>query len=627
MSPFCAGLLAIGVAVVSAGMAPAAGSDPAAADANMVFPDDAVIDVCARYGVKGDGTTDDTAAIGRAMAEHTSGILYFRNGTYLISDTLRYPEPQRGLTFQGQSSSGTIIQLKDAADGFGDPAKLRPLVWTGRAPAQRFRNYIRNLTLDTGRGNPGAIGIQFMANNAGGMFDVTIRSGDGSGPIGLDMGYSNEQGPCLIKNVRVIGFDVGVSARHAVDSITFEHLTLQNQRTLAFRNEGQCIAMRDLRVSGNVPAVENLGSNSVMTLIDSTLSAGSPVPSAVRNTGVLFVRNLTTRGYARALESDSGEVAGPVVDEWVSHPVSTLFDTERKSLNLPIQETPDVAWDDPKTWVSVTRFGAGTGDNDAEAIQQAIDSGATTVYFPPLRRPYHLKGTVEIRGNVRRIEGCQSTVELAEQPQAAFRVVDGAAPVVVFENFGHFGWGPTAAIDNASSRTLVVRDCCNCNGRMTGHGDVFIEDVCGSPAGRWLFAGQRVWARHLNVENRGGNPFIENAGGQLWILGYKTENHGTIIQTTGGGATEVLGGFTYALGGEQPSPMFTCRDSSMSVTYGEWHYGGSPATTKHADHPVPYGVLVEQTQDGVTRQLRHGDVAARGDCSAIPLFVARPEQK
>ena len=44
-----------------------------------------------------------------------------------------------------------------------------------------------NLTLDAGRGNPGAIAIQFISNNDGGLEDVTIRSADGGGPIGLDL--------------------------------------------------------------------------------------------------------------------------------------------------------------------------------------------------------------------------------------------------------------------------------------------------------------------------------------------------------------------------------------------------------------------------------------------------------
>ena len=84
------------------------------------------------------------------------------------------------------------------------------MVWTDEFPPQRFRNAIRNLTFDTGQGNPGAIGVRFNASNQGQMCRVTIRSGDGSGPIGLDMGYTSDVGPLFVKHLRVIGFDVGI---------------------------------------------------------------------------------------------------------------------------------------------------------------------------------------------------------------------------------------------------------------------------------------------------------------------------------------------------------------------------------------------------------------------------------
>ncbi len=57
---------------------------------NITFPPDSgVVDIKARYGAKGDGITDDTAAIQQAIDE-VKGIpdtLYFPNGTYLISNS------------------------------------------------------------------------------------------------------------------------------------------------------------------------------------------------------------------------------------------------------------------------------------------------------------------------------------------------------------------------------------------------------------------------------------------------------------------------------------------------------------------------------------------------------------
>ena len=60
---------------------------------NIVFPaDSGIIDVTAApYFAKGDGVSDDTRAIQAALRDNMKGgILYFPNGTYLVSTTLRW---------------------------------------------------------------------------------------------------------------------------------------------------------------------------------------------------------------------------------------------------------------------------------------------------------------------------------------------------------------------------------------------------------------------------------------------------------------------------------------------------------------------------------------------------------
>ena len=230
---------------------------------NVVYPADmGFVDVTkAPYFAKGDGRTDDTAAIQRALDDHPrqGAIVYLPNGVYRISRQLRWPSVGGDdntisqTVLQGQSKAGTVIQLADSCPRFDNPRLPRGVLWTGHAPAQRFGNEICNLTVDTGANNPGACGLQFIANNQGGVYDVAIVSGDGQGVIGLDLSYTDEEGPLLIKNVSVQGFDVGMATATSVDSETMEHITLRQQNVCGFRNDGQAVSVRDLRSFNHVP--------------------------------------------------------------------------------------------------------------------------------------------------------------------------------------------------------------------------------------------------------------------------------------------------------------------------------------------------------------------------------------
>jgi hypothetical protein len=46
------------------------------------------------------------------------------------------------------------------------------------------------VTIDTGRGNPGAKALEYHSNNMGRLENVVIRSGDGTGVLGLDLARS-----------------------------------------------------------------------------------------------------------------------------------------------------------------------------------------------------------------------------------------------------------------------------------------------------------------------------------------------------------------------------------------------------------------------------------------------------
>jgi hypothetical protein len=146
-----------------------------------------VLDVRA-FGAKPDDDLDDTAAIQQSLDQHPSGnrIIYLPPGRWIVRDTLKWPAGARGgleqkrTILQGAGPSLTILYLPDATPGFADE-KPKPLIWTGNSPAQRFRNAVRDLTIEVGRGNPGAIGLQFNASNQGTIRNLTLRAAEAFG--------------------------------------------------------------------------------------------------------------------------------------------------------------------------------------------------------------------------------------------------------------------------------------------------------------------------------------------------------------------------------------------------------------------------------------------------------------
>jgi hypothetical protein len=579
------------------------------------------------YNAKGDGKTDDTRAIQKALDDHPNAgaIIYLPRGTYRISDTLRWPKGTIGgweykqTILEGESRQHSRIVLQDRCPGFRDPDKPKALVWTGPAPAQRFRNAVRNLSLDTGKDNPGAIGLQFNASNQGGVFDVTIRSGDGTGPIGLDMSYTGEIGPCLIRNVEVQGFAVGVRTGHVVNSITIESLTLSGQSRCGLENVGQVLNVRRLVSDNAVVAIVNARGPSFLTLIDARLIGrqGAENLPAIRNDAPLLARNVTATGYARVLDNAGKPHPGLTLNEFTSLPARSLFGSETRTLGLRIEEIPNVTVDDPRTWVSVRQFGAGGNDynnryrnDDTPGFQKAIDSGASTVYVP--RGFYVLNDTVHIRGKVRRIVFLESQLVAGkgfkDSDKPVFRFEDGTAEVVVLERFSQtYGSLEKTWLEHASKRTLVIRSSIMGRYDSVGGGRLFLDDVCGGP---FTFRKQEVWARQLNQETEG--THVVNDGGRLWILGYKTERGGTLLETRRGGSTEVLGCFAYATTGVSKDPMFVCQDAQFSVNMGEAHFGGN------------FPILVREIKAGTTRELHRKEAPSRfGIGALLPLYVTR----
>ena len=63
-------------------------------------------------------------------------------------------------------------------------------------------------------------------------------------------------------------------------------------------------------------------------------------------------------------------------------------------------------------------------------------------------------------------------------------------------------------------------------------------------------------------------------------LGFKTERGGTLLDTRGGGRSEILGGFSYTTTAGKLAPMFVNTDSSVWAFFNEVCYNGDPFTVR-----------------------------------------------
>ena len=390
-----------------------------------------MIDVKRDWGAVGDGVTNDTQALKKAIQEQGKyTLVYLPNGTYLIDEPIAYAN--RRVWVHGESRDGVVIKLKDHCAKFSDPEQPQPVLSTwnawkrGLTSAVIFRQELYNVTIDVRQCNPGAIGLNYFTSNAGCVRNVRIRSSDpnGLGFAGFVLGMA-WPGLGLIDGLIVEGFDYGCHTRINQYSMTFKDITLINQRKAGWNNRKQSIFVHRLisQQSAAVPAVLNEAGRFV--LIEGKLSGSGPT-AIVSDQSECYVRDVTTQGYERSITAGRVDVETHNVEEWCSREACQLFDGPKRSLHLAIEETPEIPWGDPKTWVYAGKYG-----KDSAAIQAAIDSGAHTVYFAP-KDLYEIDATIVLRGNLRRLIGFGGRLDCDQLPtdSPTFQLAEGDAPAV-----------------------------------------------------------------------------------------------------------------------------------------------------------------------------------------------------
>lgn len=510
----------------------------------------------------GDGITDDTAAFvsvfnyladqaGRNLAWNSKTdpriTIYLPTGTYLVSDRLVHSgSVNSGFNFLrlvGQNRNDTVIKLKNNSAGYGAGLKKEVLCftkyWEGYNGGSKWGNILRNITIDTGTGNPGAIGVSFFAANAGSIDNLTVRSGDGAGFAGVYFPGWSVQGHFM--DITVNGFNEGIRTEVVIENNpVFEHVTVLNQLVAGLSLGRAAASVRKLKSTNTVPAVTVWGDGAHTVLLDSQLSGGSPANPAIRlvdsTRQQLFVRNVSISGYGTSIQKDGVAVStAAYIPEWKSGQVfRNGTSTPDRSMNLPVEDFPLKTRDpDLNQWVCPDDF---AGPSDAAKIQAALNSGKPNIYFPryhfsPQATVLTVPATVKhldfmsqeswLWGGLRIDQASPDPLYIEGSGRKQLVIVNAQRTVAARSGSLHF---------NVQTSLPVTAHFSNIATMANGHTSQF----CPPNA--------TIYARNINEESWSNTNFVVN-GGKLWVMGFKTESDQTAFHVKNGGFLEVLGGY------------------------------------------------------------------------------------
>ena len=581
------------------------------------FPSDSGVLNVHDFGARGDGRTDDTAALEAAIAAAGSDtgpsfwltrIVYLPAGTYRVSHTLvkRYADGRfgSGMILVGQSAAATTIQLADHAPGFDNTDAPRGVIMTtsklldgsptsggkdysGKGEGNdAYENFVEDLTIDVGNGNPGAIGIDYLANNLGAIRNVRVVAPEGSGATGIAM-QRKWPGPALLQHVEVQGFDTGIAVANTEYGVTLDHVTLTGQHRIGLANSSNAVSAADLTVASAAIAVANTAPSGLVALTHSTLRGGGKDVQAFRNEGAISAFDVTLDGLA---PPDGATAHAPLVGvlqggHWQPH---------QRPPDITLPDAPAPPTDPVARWINVLHDRA-PGNNPQDitaALRQAMASGAATIYLP--YGHYTISDGIAVPPSVRRIVGMNASITVTPQRNPVFaratgmlRIDQPGQPLLIDRVvFDMTNLGDQLAVQVTAPRDVTLRDIVTAGtsllDRSPHGGRVFIEDVC---CGKLRIAGPAaVYARQLDTE--GGDTRILNNGSPLTILGLKTEGDGIVLDNRDGAQSAILGGLLYVVHDANPEiPAFRNSGSTLLAAFLEESFRPASRYTIYVQDP------------------------------------------
>ena len=568
--------------------------------------------------------------------------IYFPNGTYLLTDTVSYTlrklqnkmfhqtvhghEMNRCIRFMGQNREKTILKLQDHCKGF-EWGQQRPVInfMQGERSNVSYSNYFENITIDTGVGNPGAIGLVFFANNNGAVRNVTIRSSDPEHDGCAGIVIRNEiHSAANFYNVEVDGFDYGVKVTTYRTCAHFENIVLRNQQRYGFYVNNCGVQIIGLHSYSQYPALNVAdGTAAHVVLTDAVLEGGGTTYEAIKQDvgSCLFMRNVKVSGYALAVNRQWRRfmLETDYIEQYCYPEGMTLDGSEPKTLNLPIAPMPDLDRIPVEEWVCVNDFGAvGDGEtDDTAAIQSAFRSGKKAIWFQPGR--YMLSKPVEIGASVEYVNfmfcDLAATPELTSNIDVGmFHLNEDSHKPLLLEKLQ--AWyecmGVQKLVWHDCKRELVMRDvhsqaCASYFNTVPGS-RVHMENVACTIGNKkrnghvpcFSFKGQTVWLHSINPE-RCARAEVENIGGTLWWSGFKAEQESSICATSEGGVSEILGGVAVN-GSAKEIPLILNDESTVSAIF----------ATVGVGEPGTYPVAVKEIRNGEEKIIADHQLPTRG---------------
>lgn len=478
-------------------------------------------------------------------------IIYFPAGTYLVSDTVTYTLPNlqniwhskpfmeltRGIHLMGEGRDRTVIRLADHSKGFGAGCEKPVISYTNAEGAmERERsnvsqlNTFTDLSVDCGSGNPGAVGLRFVANNSGRVENVAFYGN--SALCAMQLVVSTEG---VFRNINIDGFEIGITTSRT-SLCVFENLIFADIAKYCVQNRNAHLIFWNA-VPPKIPFYDCF-------------------PNAI-NTEFHFVT-------PEATENGTKDRLYRLVSNGICKGQNEIY-----KVGLAYQEIPQIDFEITKEKIAfVDDYGAiGDGKTDCtQAIQAAFDSGREVVLFGSGH--YLVNGKIFVPDTVRLVDFMFCDLfagsELIDGKSDALFVINGESErplhfehLYTFEQFyGHFRF-----VCHAAKRTLVMKDIHTQAAAMydnTVSGGKVYFDNCACTTGTYSmntildptrppeycgmipyeFHGQQVWAYNLNPERA--DLECLNDASDMTVFGLKVEGPGTAVKTVNGGETRVF---------------------------------------------------------------------------------------